>query len=127
MLRKKFLLINFILGLSFIGCGPVDNSSSLDKSLFGPAVDLSGASPLFASVRTSLMKCQNCHGSWLSLSESDFKSLGLVVAGSPDSSKIYFRNQTAPTGPGPKNMPSGGYPALTSAEIQNMADWINAL
>ncbi len=61
------------------------------------------------------------------MSENDFKTLGLVVARSPDSSKLYYRNQNAPTGPGPKNMPTGGQPSLTSAEIQNMVDWINAL
>lgn len=108
-------------------CGPVENSASLDKTLYGPSIDISGASPLFASVRTSLTKCQTCHASWLSLSESDFKTLGLVVAGAPDSSKLYYRNSSATSGPGPRTMPNGGYPALTPTEIQNMINWINAL
>jgi hypothetical protein len=73
------------------------------------------------------MKCQNCHGSWLSLSETDFKTLGLVVAGSPDSSKLYYRNSSATSGPGPRTMPNGGTPALTADEIQTMVSWINAL
>jgi hypothetical protein len=75
-LRKRFHFI-LVLGL-LLGCGPVYNSASLDAR-FADTFDLSGSTPLFASVRTSLSKCQDCHGSWLSMKESDFISVGLVV------------------------------------------------
>ncbi len=121
---KIFFPIVLLLSVS---CGPVENSATSDKSKFGPPIDITGSTPLFASVRASLTKCQNCHGNWLSLTESQFVSTGLVVKGSPEGSQLYFRNQLAMTGPGPKNMPTMGYPAMTSAEIQTMIDWINGL
>lgn len=121
---KIFLFITTFISFS---CGPVENSSTSDKSKYGPAIDITGSTPLFASVRTSLTKCQNCHGNWLSLTESEFISTGLVVRRSPEGSKLYYRNQQSTTGPGPKNMPTMGYPALSSTEIQTMIDWINGL
>lgn len=121
-----FVLVSFFAA-TLISCGPVENSSALDKTLYGNTFDSSGSSPQFAAFRSSLSKCQNCHGSWLSLKEADFKTLGLVVAKSPAASKLYYRNQNAISGPGPKNMPNGGYPALSSAELDNLVAWINTL
>ena len=115
------------LSATLFSCGPVENSSALDKTLYGNTFDTTGSSPQFAAVRTSLFKCQNCHGSWLSLKEADFKTLGLVVAKSPAASKLYYRNQNATSGPGPKNMPNGGYPAFSTAELDNLVAWINTL
>lgn len=117
----------FVLALTLPSCKPVENSSTLDKVLYGPSLDISGSSPLFSSVRTSLSKCQNCHGSWLSLKEADFKTLGLIVGHDPANSKLYYRNLNATLGPGPHNMPNGGGPTLSAAELQNMVDWINGL
>ncbi len=113
--------------LAQLSCGPVENSSTLDKTLYGNSFDYSGSTPQFVAVRTSLSKCQNCHGSWLSLKEADFKTLGLVVAKSVATSKLYYRNQNAISGPGPKNMPNGGYPAFSSSELDDLVAWINAL
>ncbi|MBC7466774.1 MAG: hypothetical protein H7256_12345 [Bdellovibrio sp.] len=128
MISKKFFLnVSLVFGLLLPSCGPVENSSTLDKTLYGNTFDTSGASPLFTAVRTSLVKCQSCHGSWLSLAEADFKTLGLVVAKSPESSKLYYRNSGATSGPGPKTMPNGGYPSLTNDELQGMVNWINSL
>lgn len=129
ILKKEFSFCGFVflLALGLVSCGPVENSSSLDKVLYGSSFDLSGSTPQFAAVRTSLAKCQACHGSWLSLKESDFKTLGLVVGGSPENSKLYYRNQGATSGPGPKNMPNGGYPAFSVSELQNLVTWINGL
>lgn len=110
-----------------VSCGPVENSSTADKAKFGPPIDVSGSTPLFPAVRASLSKCQNCHGQWLSFTESQFVSNGLVVRRSPEGSSLYFRNQVSTTGPGAKNMPTMGYPAMTTAEVQTMIDWINGL
>lgn len=127
-MRTTIRIFSLVLAGSLMisSCGPVENSSALDESRFGPIVEIPG-SPLFSAVRTSLNKCSNCHGSWLSMTEEQFISTGLVVAGSPDSSKLYYRNQGAASGPGPHDMPINGFPALSSAELQDMIDWINAL
>jgi len=117
----------FVVATLLYSCGPVENSSTLDKTLYGNTLDTSGSSPQFIALRTSLTKCQSCHGSWLALAEGDFKTLNLVVAKSPENSKLYYRNQGATSGPGPHNMPNGGGPAMTAAELQNMIDWINSL
>lgn len=122
---KKYFLFSFLL-VVIAGCKPVDNSAALDRTLYGPSID-TGGSPLFTAVRASLTKCQSCHGSWLSLTEAEFVSLGLVVADSPETSKLYYRNQGAASGPGPANMPNGGAVALTADELQGMIDWINSL
>ena len=119
-------LFFFVLAGLF-SCAPVENSSTLDKVLYGSSFDLSGSAPQFAGVRASLTKCQNCHGSWLSLKEADFIILGLVTKGSPAGSKLYYRNQGTTMGPGPKNMPGGGYPSFSVAELENLINWINAL
>ncbi len=125
---REFIFYSLVFLTTILnGCGPVENSSASDKAKFGPPIDISGSTPLFGAVRTSLTKCQNCHGSWLSLSETDFVSLGLVVRRSPEGSKLYYRNQLSTTGPGPKNMPTSGYPQLSSTEVQTMIDWINGL
>lgn len=116
----------FLIAAGVAACSPVENSSSLDRALYGN-VDLSGATPQFLAVRTSLSKCQTCHGAWLSLKQADFISLNLVVANSPENSKLYYRNQGVTVGPGPHNMPSGGYPTLTATELTNMVTWINSL
>lgn len=115
-----------LIAVGIAACSPVENSSSLDRALYGN-VDLSGASPQFIAVRTSLQKCQACHGAWLSLKQADFLSLNLVVANSPENSKLYYRNSGVTVGPGPHNMPSGGYPTMTATELTNMETWINSL
>lgn len=73
-------------------------------------------------------KCMSCHthGAWASYSEQDFISNELVVARDISSSKIYYRNAGATSGPGPKTMPSSGA-ALTAAELDLMTIWINSL
>jgi len=122
----KFSLALFLITLTGFSCGKVNNSSSLDRVYYSASRPT--GSSLFLSVNSMLgTKCSGCHPAWISFSESDFISGGLVVAKSPDASKLYYRNQSATTGPGPRTMPNSGFPALTSDEIQTMTDWINSL
>ena len=120
----RLILISLIL-LSGVSCGRLENSSSQDRALYthGP----SGSSQFNAATAILATKCSECHGSWTGYSESDFTQAGLVTARNIDASKIYFRSQTATSGPGPRNMPSQGRPSLTSVETQTIVDWINSI
>ena len=122
MRLSRFLFLIFVL---FFGCGPVENSSTLDKAIYGNTTI--NANPQFASVLISLKKCKNCHGEWLSFQEADFISNGLVVAKDSENSKLYYRNINAISNNGPKSMPNGGLPALSTPELNNLIVWINTL
>ncbi len=117
-------VILFILFLSTIfSCGRIENSSSQDSSVYSARV--TGSPQFEAAVAIIIPKCSECHASWTGLSESSYVSSGLVVAKNPTASKVYYRNQL---GPGPQNnMPSQGRPAMTAAELQTIADWINSI
>lgn len=114
------------LVLLLAACGKIDNSSSTDKNLYGTITD-TGSSD-FLAVKTMLRSsCISCHPEWNSYTDTDFVTGGLVVAANASASKLYYRNQVATMGPGPKNMPSGGQVALTDAELAIMISWINSL
>lgn len=113
----------FILGLSLLSCGRIENSSSQDKALYSPRAG--GSAQYEAAVAIIAAKCAECHGAWMSYTDSDYVMTGLVIPNNPTGSKIYYRNQL---GPGPQNnMPSQGRPAATSDEMQTLATWINSI
>lgn len=117
--------IALLLLLMNFSCGKIENSSSQDRSLYSPTPE---GTPQFDAASTVLSaKCSECHGSWAGFSEADFIASGLVVAQSPENSKVYYRNQDATSGVGPKNMPTQGRSALTTAELQVVTDWINSI
>jgi len=72
-------------------------------------------------------KCITCHAVWEYYSSADFVNAGYVVAKSPEQSSIYYRNSNAKVGPGPRNMPSSGFPQLNDSELNDMLVWINSL
>lgn len=108
-----------------MACGRLENSSSQDRALYTSRP--TGSAQFNEASAVLATKCSECHGSWSGYAESDFIQSGLVVAQNIDASKIYYRNQTATSGPGPRNMPSQGRPSLTAAETQVVIDWINAI
>ena len=121
---KLFISIAFLLNLS--ACGKIDNSSSTDKSLYGAIID-TGSSD-FLAVKTMIRNsCISCHAEWNSYTSADFIASGLVVIANATASKLYYRNQNATSGAGPRNMPNGGQAALTEAELIIMTNWINSL
>ena len=122
MIRSICILI---LGVSVFSCGKPENSNSQDRALY---VRRASGSPQFNTAAAAIAtKCSECHASWSGYSESDFKQSGLIVAQNIDSSKIYYRSQTASSGPGPRNMPSAGRPTFTAVETTAIVDWINSV
>lgn len=67
-----------------------------------------------------------CHSDFSSLTEAQFIAQGLVVAGDPDTSKVFCRLQGSTGSCGNKNMPSS-QPALSAIERQVISDWIMAI
>jgi uncharacterized membrane protein len=117
------LSLVFILSLIILSCGRVENSSSQDRARYSP--NMGGSAEFQAALAVLSAKCSECHGSWEGFTESEFVTAGLVVANDPTKSKVYYRNQL---GPGPSNnMPDSGRPAMTSAELQTIAEWINSV
>lgn len=122
MIRSICILF---LAASVFSCGKPENSNSQDRALY---VRRASGSPQFNTAAAAIAtKCSECHASWSGYSESDFKQSGLIVAQNIDSSKIYYRSQTASSGPGPRNMPSAGRPTFTAEETTAIVDWINSV
>ena len=120
-MRKLNLVL--ILGLFLFSCGRIINSSSSDESTYSPRA--TGSAQHEAALTIISAKCAECHGEWLTKSDAQFVSDGLIVPQNPTSSLIYYRNQL---GPGPNNnMPTGGRPAMTTTELQTISDWINSV
>jgi hypothetical protein len=119
------IAIVFLLFLT-LGCGKIENSSSLDDVLYGEFVDT--GSPNFLTAKSAIKaNCMQCHGAWRRYLEDDFINEGLVVRGRPSESKLYYRNLLATEGPGPQNMPTSGYAPISPADLAAMASWITAL
>ena len=114
-----------LVGLAVFSCGKPENSSSQDRALYTRRA--SGSPQFNAAAAAIATKCSECHASWSGYSESDFKQSGLIVAANIDSSKMYYRSQTASSGPGPRNMPSAGRPTFTAEETTAVVDWINSV
>jgi uncharacterized membrane protein len=110
--------------LSPLACGKVYNSSTYDATIYGSA---SGSVKFLAAKEIIKTSCANCHThashqAWAGMSEQDFITQGLVLAGDLSGSTLYTKilgNRTSTPG----NMPDGGTP-LTATELTTIEDWI---
>nr|WP_295899867.1 cytochrome c [uncultured Bdellovibrio sp.] len=116
----------------------VANDNMIANVIFDPSLINDGGSgggdvvnPKFVAAKAIIdAKCISCHKSggydpnFVNITESKAVGNGWVVKGSPEASKLYYRLQGS-TGPGTKNMPSGG--SISAAEVQAIADWINSI
>ena len=124
---KLYTIITLLL-LSVVlpSCGKIENSNSLDDIKYTNFTETGSPNYLIAKAAIN-SACLQCHGIWKQYTEQTFIDTGLVVRGDPDASKLYYRNQQVSTGPGPKNMPPSGNPAISSADLAAMQQWISAL
>ncbi len=122
-------IVLFLVIALVVSCdGPVENSNTTDMSQYGNTQDT--GTPAFLAAKTIIRtNCTFCHrhAGWNSYQEADFVANGLAVPGDVNSSQVYYRNTNALSGPGPKNMPSGGYPAIGAGDLVTIADWINGI
>ena len=114
--------------LSYSCSGPVENSNTNDRGQYGSSQDV--GTPEFTPARKIIREqCAFCHthAAWNGYQQADFIAAGLVTADNPAASSIYYRNTNAASGPGPKTMPNGGYPAMSNGDLSILITWINSL
>jgi uncharacterized membrane protein len=106
-----------------MGCKvQTENSSSTDAALYR---SVAGGSAQFNAARLVMQNnCINCHG-YSSMTESQLKAAGLVIAGNPEDSPIYYRLVGSGGSNSPKDMPVGG--AITANELEAVRIWIQNL
>ncbi|WII73698.1 hypothetical protein QJS83_07395 [Bdellovibrio sp. 22V] len=117
----------------------IANNNMIANVVFDPSL-LSGGSgtggggsqldPKFVAAKNVIdSKCIHCHNG---SQAADFKNIsaakaitkGVVVAGNPAGSSLYFRLKGS-SGAGTKNMPSDS--GISAAEVQAIADWISSI
>lgn len=124
---KKLLLILFFCTISIAlnSCLQTENSSSSDANTYGGLDPANPSDVLFADAKEVWrVNCTPCHA-FNGLSKDELVAAGLVVAGDPLNSKIYYRMRNSASSNGPRNMPPSG--SLTSGDIQVVSDWISSL
>lgn len=125
---NKISLLALIMVLFYSCSGPVQNSNTGDKAQYGGSQDV-GTVEFLAAKSIIKNQCAFCHThvAWNGYLEADFIAAGLITADNPAASSIYYRNSGATSGPGPKTMPNGGYPAMSSGDLSIIIAWINSL
>ncbi len=117
-----------LLILLFLATGCFENENSSSDDATGLTVN-PGDSVAFIAAKTVFSgSCggSGCHTEYSSKTEAQFVAEGLVVAGNPDTSKVFCRLQGSTGACGSKNMPRS-QPALDAAELQMISDWITAI
>lgn len=119
--RLFFLMVCVLMSA---GCLQTENSSALDKNLYGgPEV----ADPEFAAAAEVFeARCSgaSCHA-FQNSSSAELVTDGLVVAGDAEGSEIYNRIRGSSGSQGAKNMPPST--TIPTAEADVIKAWINAL
>lgn len=117
----------------------VADNNTIANVIFDPSLVTGGSgtdeeevNPLFVAAKAIIdAKCLSCHnsssyGDFRNLTESKALQKGLVVAGDPTASKLYYRLSGSVGGPDTgRNMPAGG--SITGAEVQAISDWISSI
>lgn len=132
MIINKFFCTKLVIAssLTFImlSCGKVDNFNSTDEFNYGEVI-ISGTPQFQDAAKVIQKRCTSCHehSHWAKFTEDDYFANGLVAAQSLSDSPIYYRNKNATEGDGPRNMPTGGKPAMNATELETLVTWINSL
>ncbi len=119
-------VIFFIFLILLTGCFENQDSSSGDAG--GLTVNPGDSAEFIAAKTLFVGSCAGggCHSDFSSKTEAQFVAEGLVIAGSPDTSKVFCRLQGSTGSCGAKDMPDN-QPALDASELQIISDWITAV
>lgn len=121
---KKAILLSFTI-IFLSSCLQTENSNSLDADNYAPVTTDGGESDEFLAAKQVLStNCSSCHA-YHNQSEDQLIAAGVVVAGDPEGSALFYRLSNSTGSNGPKNMPPTG--ALVDSDIQIIFDWIDTL
>ncbi|NJL24554.1 MAG: hypothetical protein HC902_04885 [Calothrix sp. SM1_5_4] len=118
MSPRRLLLGLAIMLLSVSSCMQTENTSSLDADLYS---DVGGSAEFVAARNVISQSCANCHN-YHTQTEAELVAAGLVVRGSPETSKLYYRLAGSSGASGPKNMPTGS--SLPQSSLDAISTWI---
>ena len=125
---NKISLLALTMVLFYSCSGPVQNSNTGDRAQYGGSQDT--GTPEFLAAKSIIKnQCAFCHYhlAWNGYLEADFIAAGFITADNPAASSIYYRNANAASGPGPRTMPNGGYPAMSAGDLSILITWVNSL
>lgn len=114
-----------ISAAAFSSCGRLNslNSFSSDAEVY----DNSISTQFVAARQLMASKCAVCHrhSQFTSYSESEWVSVGLVVAGNPNASELFLRLKNNGILGSEQDMPPNS--SLSTSEAQIIEDWIDSL
>ena len=120
MIRRTVVAI---LMTSACGCGQMNALNSVAGDAGKYSLD---GSPQFLAARSLMAeKCSSCHSGFVSQSEAEWLSSGLVKASSPSTSELYLRLKNNGISGSDQDMPPGE--SFSAAEAAVISDWINTL
>ena len=125
--RETNFIIRIVLLVSVcvsVSCLQTQNSSSQDKTSYGPASVLGVTAAVTSVLSTNCAACHAAENFHLQTS-GQLIANGYVVAGNPEASKLYYRLTGSTGSLGPKTMPMGS--ALTSDDLESIRSWIQDL
>ena len=96
----------------------------MDASVYPPGAGTVSGTPAFMEANQVIQtNCGSCHA-YGSMNEAQLVAAGLVVAGSPTSSPLYYRIRGS-SGGGNKNMPPSS--TLSSSDLNLILVWISGI
>lgn len=119
-MKKKFLLI-FPLMLLLSACGQDYNSNYNDRGTYSD-IGIPSGTPLYNSYVIIQNKCFSCHAWQDYKTDQAWIDSGRVIRGSYDTSPLKTRLKNFGG-----TMPLEPYAPLTTAELETLRTWINAL
>lgn len=114
---SNFIIVFIISFMSVfsISCVQTQNSSVRDEISYATL----GITSILAT------NCSGCHPDYHTQTSNQLIANGLVVAGNPENSKLYYRLTGSLGSNGPKNMPMGS--SLTADDVAQVREWIQGL
>ncbi|HMN69060.1 MAG TPA: hypothetical protein PKC28_11020 [Bdellovibrionales bacterium] len=115
MKARVLLALGFCLTL--VSCLQTENSSVTDDSTFSGE----GTAEYRAAKAVMTENCAGCHA-YHTLSEAALIDQGLMIAGDPENSPLYFRLIGSAGPQGPKDMPQSG--GMSEDRVATIRAWI---
>ncbi len=114
------LLATLLLVSLLTACLQTENSSSQDDSF----ANVEGSAEFLAAKAVLTQNCASCH-TYHTRTEQELIDLGLVIAGSAETSELYGRLQNSSGSLGPKDMPENN--SISVEDVETIKIWIDGI